>query len=263
MTLTDTHCHLHSLEFFTNEQAETAYTAAINNGVTRLLCVATSLKDSEAAIAFAHAHPEHVWATIGIHPHEAAKLSLEEIKGQLTHLQALAIDSKVVGVGECGFDFYYNDPTECLEAQTLLLKGQLAIAQEYDLPVSFHVREAFQDFWPVFESFPGVRGVLHSFTDRPQHTEKALAHGLYFGINGIATFTTHAWQIEQFKTLPLDRIVLETDAPFLTPKPKRGTMNSPENVIYITNFLAELRGETEEQIAELTSANAKRLFRLS
>lgn len=262
MNLIDTHCHIHSLEFFSEAEAEAVLTSAVEAGVTQLICVATSLEDSKAAIAFSRKYPGTCWATIGIHPHEAKNLSEQQIEAQLTELAELAEDSKVVGVGECGYDFYYNDKEANVVKQTQLLRGQLAIAKKHNLPVSFHVREAFDDFWPVYEQYK-VPGVLHSFTDRPVHAERALAAGLLIGINGIATFTTHTWQVEIFQSLPLEKIVLETDAPFLTPKPKRGNMNEPRNVIYITNFLAELRGEDANIIARHSRDNARRLFGLS
>ena len=143
------------------------------------------------------------------------------------------------------------------------MRGQLEIAKKHNLPLSFHIREAFDDFWPVFDEFTDLRGVLHSFTDRPNHLEKALKRGLYIGINGIATFTSHAWQRELFKTIPIESIVVETDTPFFTPHPFRGTINKPENVIYITKYLAELRGEDVTYITECTTKNARSLFGLS
>ena len=261
MNLTDTHCHIHSLEFFTPEHAESALKKAREDGVGRILCVATSLEDSRATIAFAHAHPENCWATVGIHPHEAANLTEQQIAQQLVELAELAKDPKVVGVGEAGFDFYYNDRKEVGAKQEQLLRGQIEIALANDLPMSFHVREGFSEFWPVFESYKNIRGVLHSFTDSAVNADKALQHKLYFGINGIATFTTHEWQRELFRTLPIESILIETDSPFLTPRPKRGNINLPENVIYITKFLAELRGEDESTIARFTEANAGKVFR--
>ena len=260
--LFDSHCHIHSPEFFNAEEAEEAYQSALKQGVEGMLLVATSVADSKAAIAFAHQHPANTWATVGVHPHEASKLNTEQLKEQLHELSLLATDEKVVGVGECGFDFYYNEKSESLANQEALLRGQLDIAQKHHLPLSFHVREAFDEFWRVLEDYQDVQAVLHSFTDQPHHAQNALKRGFYLGINGIATFTNHLWQIEQFKTLPLESIILETDAPFLTPKPKRGTINVPENVTYITNFLAELRGEDATAIAAATTHNSRSLFRL-
>ncbi len=256
----DSHCHLQDPEFFTSKQAEIAYHVAVKAGVETMLCIGTSASDSTQAVEFAKNHQPHCFASIGIHPHEASKFDFAQIKTELQKLEKLAGDSVVKAVGECGLDFYYNDKSEVYERQKQLLAGQLTLAKKHNLPLSFHVREAFDDFWPIFDSFSHVKGVLHSFTDRPAHLEKALERGLLIGINGIATFTTHSWQRDLFKTVQLDSIILETDAPFLTPVPKRGTINTPETVIYITKFLAELRGESEETIAKATTANAQRLF---
>lgn len=262
MKLIDTHSHLHSLVFFSEQEADQAVKAALEQGVTDIICVGTSLEDSKAAVTFSSKYPEVCYAVIGIHPHEAKDLSAEQIAKNLEELADLASNQKVVGIGECGFDFYYNDKAECLVAQEALLRGQIEIALQNNLPLSFHVREAFDEFWRVFEDYNGVKGVLHSFTDKKVHLERAFSHNLMIGINGIATFTTHAWQRELFQQIELDKFVLETDSPFLTPKPKRGTINTSENVIYITKFLAELRGESEKEIAEATSANAQKLFNL-
>lgn len=263
MLLIDTHCHIHSPEFFSAVEAEHALSQAIKNGVSKIILVGTSLEDSIIAIKFAHTHPKNCWVSVGIHPHEASKLSLNQIKTHLKELAKLATDSKVVAIGETGFDFYYNDPKSALKPQEILLRGQIEIALSNGLPLSFHVREAFNDFWRVFQSYTSVQGVLHSFTDSSNHATKAIQHGLMFGINGISTFTSHIWQQELFKNLPLENIVVETDAPFLTPRPKRGNINTPESVIYITEYLAHLRGETEIKFAHATTANAERLFKLT
>jgi TatD DNase family protein len=262
MQYIDTHCHIHDSECFDEAAAEQAYQDAVKSGVVWMICIATSLADSKQAIDFAQKHAKHCRASIGIHPHEAAKYSESELQAQLRELAQLASAPEVVAVGECGFDFYHNDKKECHQKQEILLKGQLEIAKAHNLPVSFHVREAFDEFWPVFDEYPHVRGVLHSFTDRPVHAERALKEGLFIGVNGISTFTTHVWQKELFQNIPLEKIVVETDAPFLTPMPKRGTINTPENVIYITKHLATLRGESEEEIVRATTANAVKLFGL-
>lgn len=262
MKLIDTHCHIHDPEFFSAEQAEGALRNA-RDELEALLLVGTSLEDSKKAVAFAHKHPDICWAAVGIHPHEASSMSPEQIAADLFELDTLAKDPKVVAIGECGFDFYYNKREDALERQSQLLRGQLEIAQKHNLPLSFHVRDAFADFWPVFDEFQGLTGVLHSFTDTQEHVEAAIKRGLFFGVNGIATFTKQGWQRDVFCNLPLEKIVVETDAPFLTPHPIRGTINEPRNVTYVTKFLAELRGETTESIRHSTTTNARGLFRLS
>lgn len=266
MFLVDTHCHIHDPEFFSTEAAELALSNALKNGVKKVLCIATSLEDSKKAISFAKKHSNHCRASVGIHPHEGSNLTVKQVEDQLAELSDLAADPMVVAVGECGYDFFYNKREDCLKIQTKLLKEQIAIAADQNLPLSFHVREAFDDFWSVFEAAKkehAISGVLHSFTDSQQNADRAIKHGLFIGVNGIATFTKHSWQRKLFQKLPTKSIVLETDAPFLTPSPKRGTINEPGNVIYITKLLAELRGESEESIANATTANANKLFKLA
>ena len=253
----DTHCHIHDPEFFDNAQAESALHEATD--LEALLLVGTSLNDSRRAIEFAHVHPEKCWAAVGIHPHEAASLSSEQIDSDCQQLAVLAKDKKVRAIGECGFDFYYNDRSEVGEVQSQLLERQLAIAKTNNLPVSFHVRGGFDEFWPVYDKYR-VPGVLHSFTDSEGQLEKALERGLMIGVNGIATFTKDRKQCDMFAKIPLESIVVETDAPFLTPNPIRGTMNVPRNVTYVTSFLAELRGEDVRHINQQTTANARNLF---
>lgn len=257
MKLIDTHCHIHDPEFFTAEEAEDAVRAT--DGIEAMLLVGTSLADSKNAIQFAAANSGICWASIGIHPHEGSLLTTQEIDQQCDELAGLASDERVLAVGECGFDFYYNKRSEVVDKQTRLLERQLEIAKKHDLPVSFHVRDGFDDFWPVYDRY-GVRGVLHSFTDTATNLQKGIERGLFIGVNGIATFTKDAAQKELFRTIPLDSVVVETDSPFLTPHPKRGTINVPRNVTYVTSFLAELRGEDVEYINRTTTENARGLF---
>lgn len=261
MKLIDTHCHVHSPEFFKPEDAEKVFTESVEAGVDIMIGIATSLVDSKDAIKFAHDHPESYWASVGIHPHEGSQITDREIDEHLKELEKLASDPRVVAIGECGFDFHYNSRDETKARQVRLLEGQLEIAKKYGLPVSFHVRAAFEDFWPVYEKYK-VPGVLHSFTDTIEHLRQAIEHGLYIGVNGIATFTKDEKQREMFKQIPIEKLLLETDAPFLTPVPVRGKINSPKNVIYVTDFMAELRGEDADSIASRTTTNARKLFGL-
>lgn len=249
---------MHDSEFFSHEQAEEIVRTATD--LEAMLLVGTSLADSKDAIKFAHGNPAICWASVGIHPHEGSKLSDTAIQAHCAELGELVTDEKVRAVGECGFDFYYNNKSDVLDKQRKLLELQLAIAKEHDLPVSFHVRDGFDEFWPVYDRF-SVRGVLHSFTDSEENLDRALERGLLIGVNGIATFTKDPKQCDMFAKIPLDSLVVETDAPFLTPTPIRGTINTPINVIYITKFLAELRGEDVEHIIQSTTSNARRLFK--
>jgi len=173
MTLTDTHCHIHEASY---NDSEGVLSRAHEQGVDRLICVGTDEITSEEAVNFAKQH-DNVWSSVGLHPHDA-KTGLTAIK---TLESLLETDKnphvgKIVAVGECGLDYFYSHSSK--ETQVEMLESQLELATRYDLPVIFHVRDAFDDFWPIFNQFKGVRGVLHSFTDTRENLEKALAAGL-------------------------------------------------------------------------------------
>jgi TatD DNase family protein len=163
-------------------------------------------------------------------------------------------------VGECGLDYFYTHSPK--EAQIEVLRFQIELALEHDLPLSFHVREAFDDFWPLFESYSGIRGVLHSFTDTEANLRRAIDHGLYIGVNGIATFAKKPEQLVIYRTIPQQLLLLETDAPFLTPVPFRGKVCESKHVRVTAEYLAEFRGETLEDLAATTTANARALFKV-
>lgn len=237
---------------------ETAIAAAREAGVNRMLCIGTSLADSQLAVEFV-AERENMWTAVGIHPHEAEKALSE---GHLDTFRALVGRPKVVAVGECGLDYFYEHSSR--EAQIAVLKAQIELALEHNLPLSFHVREAFDDFWPLFESYrgAGLRGVLHSYTDNMANLEKAVQHGLHFGVNGIATFVRDEAQRVIYRTIPQRLLLLETDAPFLTPVPFRGTVCESKHARVTAEFLADLRGENLEDLAAVTTANARALFQV-
>lgn len=264
--LIDTHCHIHELErpvtsthdkWFT-DRAERDVSLVLNNaagsGVKRVIAIGTTLADSELAVELATAY-DNVWASIGIHPHEAKDHLTSETWARFASLAPMP---KVVAVGECGLDYYYNHSPKA--DQEKILRMQIELALEYDLPLSFHVRDAFDDFWPIFDSYSEIRGVLHSFTDNLANLEKGLERGLYVGVNGIATFTRDEEQRAIYRAIPTDRLLLETDAPYLTPAPHRGKVCEPKHVRVTAEYLCELRGENLADLAKSTTANAERLF---
>jgi TatD DNase family protein len=271
MKLIDTHCHIQSVGLDKGEattrslwakdpklSARMVVDGALLAGVSRMICVGCDLDDSILAIDFAGSHPS-CFASIGLHPHEADHYINQPSK--LNDFTKLATSPKVVAVGECGLDYFYNHSAK--ENQISVLRFQLELATKNNLPVIFHVREAYDDFWPILDNFPGIRGVLHSFTDTTQNLQRAVASGLYIGVNGIATFTDKPDQLDMYRAIPLDRLVLETDAPFLAPSPFRGKICKPEYVAQTAKFLAGLRHEDSNQLARATTENAEKLFNLS
>lgn len=267
LELVDTHCHIQSIGETTGEKgtrelwakaqgltADEVIKNASEQGVNRLICVGCDLADSQLAVSFV-ADQEHCWASIGIHPHEAQ----HHITGSvLANFAALAAQPKVIAIGECGLDYYYDHSPR--EDQIKVLEFQLSLAEATNLPLIFHVREAFDDFWPILDNFKDLRGVLHSFTDSAANLSKGLERGLYIGVNGIATFAKDEALLQVYKSIPDDRLLLETDAPFLTPRPHRGSINEPQRISDIAAFLAELRGQTLKDLAQATTENARQLF---
>jgi TatD DNase family protein len=248
--LVDTHAHLHfdAFEGDIDEVLERSHEA----GVDKLLCVGVSDTDSAQAIAVARAY-NNVWSTVGLHPHEADSgyEALEEI-ARLSELDT------VVAIGECGLDHFKSetDPDD----QERALRFQIELALERSLPMIFHVRDAFDDFFRILDDYSGVRGLVHSFTAGVTELEASLDRGLHVALNGIMTFTREQRQLEAARRVPLDRLVLETDSPFLSPAPLRGRRNEPAHLAHTARFLADLRGEPLADLARATTANAERLF---
>lgn len=267
MQLIDTHCHIHEAnlglasEDMTHKMwgklgatPDDMLVRADAKGVAQVICVGCTAADSKRAVDFVQNRPG-AWASIGLHPHEA-----KDGKVALDGIAALAARPKVVAVGEIGLDYYYGHSER--EDQIIALRFQIELALSNDLPIIFHVREAFDDFWPIFDSYKGIRGVLHSYTDNFANFEQAMQRDLYIGVNGIMTFTKIEEQLRVAKAIPLQKLLLETDAPFLTPKPFRGTVNEPAHVGVVAEFLADLRNESIEDLANDTTRNAQTLFSL-
>lgn len=194
----------------------------------------------------------NVFASIGVHPHDT--------KDGWSGVEALFGAEKLVAVGEIGLDYFYSHSPR--ETQIKALEVQIDLALRHDLPVIFHVREAFDDFWPIFDNFHGICGELHSFTDTQKNLEEGLKRGLFIGVNGISTFTKDKTQQEMFATIPVTHMLFETDAPFLTPMPLRGKVNEPAFVRNVAEYHANLRGVSLAEIASATTTNATMLFTL-
>ena len=255
MELIDTHCHIHFPDYELDPQE--VLRDSVKAGVGKLLCVGCTLTDSELAIDFARRH-ENIWASIGLHPHEGSVYVNDHQSLQRFH--QLAKSPKVIAIGETGLDYHYDHSTRA--DQKKLLRFQLDVAMEHNLPLIFHVREAFADFWKILDSYPDARGVVHSFTAGQTEVDEILARKLLIGLNGIVTFTKDQAQLKAIKDIPLTSIILETDAPFLTPVPFRGTICQPKHVVETARFLAKLRGDSIEKLATQTSKNAIKLFNL-
>jgi TatD DNase family protein len=255
MEFVDSHCHLHFDRYAADR--EQVFDGAVQAGVTRIVNVGCSLDDSERAIAFAADH-KNVWATAGAHPHDSAAFLKQP--GAPERLKNLLTRPKIVAVGEIGLDYYHQHTS--LPEQETAFRRQIEIGLPGGLPFVFHVRDAWKDFWRIFDSYQTLRGVVHSFSSTVKDLDEALGRGLYVGLNGIMTFTRDQGQLQVAKAVPLDKLLLETDAPFLTPKPFRGERCEPRHVVLVGEFLAQLRQESLSQLAAATTTNAVSLFNL-
>ena len=260
--LIDTHAHIH-FDDFSGDLAD-VFSNARTSQVTSIITVGTSPQDSLKALEFvmnpetiAMAQGIKLYATAGIHPHEAS-LGRDGLKV----IGKLARDSKyqavLVAIGECGLDYYRNNSPKAQQHDAL--EFQLQLAQELELPLVFHVRDAWEDFFEILKNYPKVRGVIHSFTGTTKEVEQALGFELYFGLNGIMTFTKEQAQLEAANIIPASRLLLETDCPYLSPAPMRGKRNEPSFVKYTGEFLSNLRAEDYADITRQSSNNAKELF---
>lgn len=247
--LIDTHCHVHETDYEldAHEVIKNAHLAKVD----QFICVGTGEDSSRQAVEFARLHDE-AFAAIGVHPHDT--------KDGWQGLDDIADFKKIVAVGEIGLDYFYDHSPR--DIQTEALRWQIELALRRNLPIIFHVRNAFDDFWPIFDSYTGIRGVLHCFTDNQVNLDEGLKRGLYIGVNGISTFTRDEAQKAVFNSIPLDKLLFETDAPFLTPAPFRGKVNEPAFVKNIAEYHARMRGISDLEIAQATTANARALFAL-
>lgn len=260
--LVDTHAHLQFRDAYENRLDEVLQAAATED-VQKIVCVGVDENDSQQAIDLA-ARYGHVYATVGLHPHDA-KLGDTAFR----KLAELAGQPKVVAIGECGLDYYYNHSPK--DQQEAAFRFQIELAQEHGLPMVWHVREAaetssaqaFDDFFRIIDAYPGIKGIVHSFTGTRAVMDQVLERGLLIALNGIITFTKDAEQLEMAKAVPLNHLVLETDCPFLTPAPHRGKPNEPAYIKHTAEFLAELRGESLEKLTDQTSQNAVQLLNLA
>lgn len=271
--LTDTHCHLDFNKF--DDDREAVIQRALEAGVERILVPSLELESSRAIVELAHSHPS-LFAAVGFHPTDLDGWNEESVEN-LRNLVHSA--DKVIAIGEIGLDYYWVKEPEKQARQRHILKEQLRLAREAGLPVIIHMREA-DDAWfgqasidlleiltewqggLAAENHPLAEkpGVLHSYNGNLETAQKAIRHNFYIGITGPVTYKNAEEKRQIIRQLPLERLLIETDAPFLTPVPHRGRRNEPAFVTHIADKIAEIHMTTREQVAQITSANANLLF---
>jgi TatD DNase family protein len=250
----DTHCHL-DVERFDADRAR-VFERAHAAGVTRILNPAFSIGSSRSALAVAEAH-EGMVAAVGVHPNDTAQFG----DAELDTLRELAAHPKCVAIGEIGLDYHWKTVDPAIQKQAFV--RQLNLARELDLPVIIHCREAEEDTLEILtHEFSGRPLVLHSFAGTVQHAQRALDCGFYIGISGPVTYPNAAQTREVVRYLPLDRLVIETDAPYLSPQRHRGKRNEPAYVRLVAEKIADVRDMLLDDIARVTTENGMRLFRV-
>ncbi len=252
--LIETHAHLYFDQF--DEDREQVIQRADEAGVKRIINIAVDLETSRHCIELTEKH-EGLFATTGIHPNDSTKLD----SSSLGELRELSRHQKVVAIGEIGMDFYWD---RCpVEVQERAFREQIGLAKEVGLPIVIHNREASREIVHVLKSegTDGLSGVFHCFSDDKKAAEEVLDLGFHISFTGNLTFKKSRLP-EVAEMVPLDKLLLETDCPFLSPEPKRGRRNEPAHVVFIAQKLAEIKSVTFEKITEITTSNAKRLFGL-
>ena len=249
----ETHCHL---DYLSGEELVSTISKSRDVGVEKIITIAVS-EDNQAVVRDIAESDPNVWCTQGLHPHEAASWSAAFCEG----LRSNATHPKVLAVGEIGLDYYYEhaDP----KTQIAAFEGQLAVAVEHDKPVVIHTREAEEDTKAVLGSVSTAltkKGVIHSFTSSLDLAEFCLGEGFYLGFNGIATFKNAENVREVIRATPLERILLETDAPYLTPVPYRGVPNAPFYLPFIAQTVADLKQVSVEELLSVTYQNSLDCF---
>lgn len=253
--LFDTHAHYDDEAF--DADRDQLLTALPDCGVGLVIDPGCDLTSSRRAVELAAAYP-HVYAAVGIHPENCGGCTDDD----LAALRPLAQQPKVVAIGEIGLDYYWeeNPPREF---QQQVFRRQLALARELQLPVIVHDWEAHADTLSIVREFPDVTGVFHCFSGSPEMAQELLKLGWYLGFDGPVTYKNARRAPEVAAVTPLDRMLIETDSPYMTPVPYRGKRNDSGYVRLVAEKLAEWKGVAPEEMARLTTENGKRLFRIS
>ena len=251
--LFDTHAHLNDPAFDADREELMAGLAA--KGIGFVMNAGCSLQSSRDIIAMAEQYP-WLYASVGSHPDSADEVNEQVIE----EYRKLCGHEKVKAIGEIGLDYYYEDIPR--EIQKQAFRMQMQLAKEVDLPVIIHEREAHDDGMRIVKEFPSVKGVFHCYSGSAEMARQLVNMGWYIGFTGVLTFKNARKAVETAASIPLDRIVIETDCPFMAPEPYRGKRNDPGYLPKMAEKLAEIRGISVEEAIAATTENAKRLYRI-
>ncbi len=255
MALIDTHAHLDFPRF--DKDRNEVIARAWDSGISYIVNVGADLASSRRSIKLAQEYP-FIFATVGVHPHDASDLDQKMIEG----IRGLAVDEKVVAIGEIGLDYHYDNSPR--DIQKKAFKRQLQLAKELSLPVVIHSREADQDTLEILKAEYDTNngGIMHCFGSGVEMAQECLDMGMHLAFGGVCTFENAKELRWVIKAVPLDRILLETDAPYLTPVPFRGKRNEPKYIRFVAEKIAEIKGLGLIEVAETTTSNAIKVYNL-
>ena len=262
--LIDTHAHLNFPDF--EKDLEKVIERAGKVGVAKIICVSSNVADAEKAIQIAKAYPGVVFAAVGLHPQQTDPENKMPLVEQVSKLARLARSKEVVAIGECGLDYSPSPPGEkdrTKKDQLFLFEKQIELAQKLNLPIIIHCRKAFADVISTLLQHIGALkrgGVFHCYSAGKKGIEKVNQLEFLFGVDGNLTYDPGLQNV--FKQIPLEKILLETDAPFLAPEPFRGQRNEPAHVKIIAKRLAKSKGVSFKKVCQITSQNAQKLFQI-
>ena len=251
MNLIDSHCHINDKQF--SDDLDEVINRAIENGVTQLICVGTDINSSEKAIQIAENYSE-VFATTGVHPHDAEKAD----KKYVQILEDLAKHEKVVAIGEMGLDYFYDFSDR--KVQKTIFRDQLDLAKDLELPAVIHNRDSDEDLLQTIIESKLNHGVIHCFASDYQMAEKLLKIGLHISFTGMVTFVKSLHEV--IKKIDVNKLMVETDSPYLSPKPYRGKRNEPKNVVEVAKFIAELKNININEFKNIVNATTQSFFKL-
>ena len=249
----DSHAHLDDPRF--EQDFEEIITRMRQNGVTGMMNIGCDLPSSERSIALAERF-DWVWAAVGSHPDDADHVDAARIE----RYRQLCSHPRVKAVGEIGLDYHYEDVPR--EVQKQAFRMQMQLAREVGLPVVVHEREAHGDAMEILDDFPDITGVFHCYSGSAEMAKELVRRGWYVGFTGVVTFKNARRAVETVEALRLDRILIETDCPYMAPEPYRGRRNDPSFVPLVAARIAEIKGISSEEAGRITRENAARLFRL-
>ena len=251
--LVDTHVHLNAKKF--NDNLEEVIQRALDNDVETMIVIGYDKDTNQRAIELAEKYP-FIYATVGFHPTDARYIKANDYELLVKQLK----HPKVVGIGECGLDFYWDK--KYIDEQIEVFKRQIELSQQYNLPLIIHMREASEATYNVLREYKGLKGIMHCYSGSPEMVKNFLDLGLHISLGGPVTFLNGHKPKEVAKIVPIDRLLIETDAPYLSPHPFRGKTNEPARVKLVAEEIARLRNISYEQLAKHTTINAYRLFKI-